>query len=354
MTDSLIPPRAPGEDTLLIRAARGEQTERTPVWLMRQAGRSDPAYLEYRDGTGLPLEDLFRHPEHAAHITMLPARFGVDGLIIYQDILTPLSPLGAHFVFDPGPKLTQPIENAEDVYKLRVYDVARELGFVRDTFAGVVEKAAGQLPVLGFAGAPFTLAVFMLEGGSFRDNADRSLAFFENEPRAAEYLLEQLTAMTIAYLQHQIQWGAVAVQLFESAAFVLPPSLYQRYALPAQQAIFSALKGMAPTILFARDYHQIPDLAAAGADILSLPAGLSIPEVREALGPQQVVQGNVDNKLVVSGPPEAIVAATEACLAAGQHHGHIFNLSHGLLRETPFEHVRLVVDTVRAYRANEA
>jgi len=341
---------AAGQDHLLLRAARGEQTERTPVWLMRQAGRTDPEYLAYRDNTGLPLEDLFRHPEHAANITLLPKRFGVDGLIIYQDILTPLTPMGAHFVFDPGPKLTKPIDTAADALALRSYDVAAELGFVRETFARVHDLVQGTLPVLGFAGAPFTLAVFMLEGGSFKDKADRSLAFFENEPVAAGHLMEQLTAMTIAYLQHQVRWGAAAVQLFESAAFLLTPDQYRRYALPAQQAIFAALRGHAPTIVFAREWPRAADLAAAGADIVSLPAGLGIRAARAALGEGQVVQGNVDNKLLVTGPPEAIVAATEQCIEEGGHRGHIFNLSHGLLRETPYEHVRLVIDTALGYR----
>lgn len=332
------------DQTLFMRAARGEKTERTPVWLMRQAGRTDPEYLKLRERVGLPLEDLFRHPAYAAQISLLPRRLGVDAIIYYQDILTPLTPLGAHFLFRPGPVLEHPL----DLDALHLFDMAQELPFIAETFARVQEELRGELPVLGFAGAPLTLAVFLLEGKSFGETASRAMEFMREQPERLHRLLALLAEMTVEYLRYQIQAGAAAVQLFESAAFLLSPAEYETFALPYQQQIFAALKGAAPTINFARDWNDLSMLDAAGADILSLPATLSIREARATLGADRVIQGNVDNGLLVRGSREAIVQAVRDCVEAGGKKGHIFNLSHGLLRETPFENVQLVVDTVRS------
>jgi len=338
------------QNDLLIRAARGERTERTPVWLMRQAGRTDPEYLRLRDEVGLPLEDLFRHPELAARISLLPQRLGVDAIIFYQDILTPLSPMGGHFVFAPGPKLTEPIERVEDLDRLETYDIPKHLPFVRETLDNIHANLAGALPVLGFAGAPLTLAVFLIEGGSFSGSAPKSLHWLHENPRAIHLLLERLTAMTIAYLQYQAEAGVAAVQLFESAAFLLDRGLYREFALPYQQAVFRALRPYVKTINFAREWNHVEDLAEAGADIVSLPSSIGIADARAQLGDEQVLQGNLDNRMIVNASREEVVAATEDCIRQGAHHGHIFNLSHGLLKETPFEIVQLVVETARNTR----
>ena len=151
---------------LLLRAAKREQTERTPVWLMRQAGRSDPQYHTLRNGDNRPLEDIFRDPVLAARISLLPKRWGVDAIIIFQDILTPLAPMGAEFVFRPGPVLASPLRTPDDVEALRSYDPTTELGFVAKTIRIVRTALDGCLPILGFAGAPLTLAHFLIEGRS--------------------------------------------------------------------------------------------------------------------------------------------------------------------------------------------
>ncbi|MBI1318144.1 MAG: uroporphyrinogen decarboxylase [Candidatus Hydrogenedens sp.] len=343
-----MPPRY--KNDLFERAARGERTERTPVWLMRQAGRTDPEYLKLRESVGLPLEALFRHPELATRISLLPQRLGVDAIIFYQDILTPLSPMGGHFVFAPGPVLENPIERVEDLDRFEPYDIAAQLPFVRETLLSIRGELDDSLPVLGFAGAPLTLAVFLIEGGSFSHSAPKSLHWLHENPAAVHRLLERLTAMTIAYLQYQAECGVAAVQLFESAAFLLDDPLYEQFALPYQQAIFAALKPYVKSIVFARDWNRLDHLAAAGADIISLPASISITEARSQLGASQVLQGNLDNKMLVKGAPAGIAAAAEACVREGGHQGHIFNLSHGLLKETPFENVQCVVDTVRNCR----
>ena len=330
-----------------LRAAlRGESTPTLPVWLMRQAGRTDPAYNALKEEAGLPLEALFRHPELAAEISLLPRRLDVDGIIFFQDILTPLSPMGAHFVFAPGPVLEEPVEGVEDLDALMPYDIAGNLGFVGETLDLVQAELNGALPVLGFAGAPLTLAVFVLEGKSFGSSADRALGFLREEPEAAHHFLEKLADMTIAYLRYQAGHGVAAVQLFESAAFLLDRETYATFALPYQQRVFNALRGVVPTINFAREWDDLDTLAAAGADVISLPSSIGIAEARARLGEVQVLQGNLDNGLLAKGPWDAIEAAARAVAEAGEHRGHIFNLSHGLLRETPYEHIQRLVEVV--------
>lgn len=335
---------------LLVRAMRGEKTERTPVWLMRQAGRTDPEYLKLRDESGLTLEELFRHPTLAAKISLLPRRIGVDGIIFYQDILTPLSPMGAHFVFRPGPELARSFNDPAMLMELAAYDIEEHLPFVGETFANLQRDLAGELPVLGFAGAPFTLLVFILEGGSFQEAAPKTMRMVREHPEAVRHALDQLTEMTIAYLKYQIAAGACAVQLFESAAFLLDAEHYGDWALPYQQRIFAALKGLSPTILFARDWNDLSSLDAAGADILSLPSSVSITRAREVLGEDRVLQGNLDNRFLVNARATAIDRAVDEIIAEGGHRGHVFNLSHGLLKQTPFENVCRVVERVREIR----
>jgi len=205
--------------------------------------------------------------------------------------------------------------------------------------------------VLGFAGAPLTLAVFILEGKSFGESADKAMAFLAAEPQALHRLLDRLTAMTIDYLKYQAACGVAAVQLFESAAFLLTPDQYREFALPYQQRIFSALKGEVKTINFAREWGSLQDLHGAGADVISLPATISVRAARAQLGPDCVVQGNLDNHLLAHGDEAAIEAAVAECVAGGEHRGHIFNLSHGLLRETPFDRVSRLVQQVHAIRS---
>jgi uroporphyrinogen decarboxylase len=339
-------PRTYAND-LVLRAARGETTPRTPIWLMRQAGRTDPEYNKLKAEAGMPLDELFKDPDLAARISLLPKRIGVDAIIYFQDILTPLGPMGAPFLFRPGPRLSQPLGDIDAIRRLHGYDMAEELPFIEAIFANIHRELRGELPVLGFAGAPMTLVAFLLENGSFGNDMPNTMSFLREQPAELRHLLAKLTAMTIDYLLYQIESGAAAVQLFESAAFLLPPAIYRDYALPYQQQIFDALKGQAPTIVFARDWADVADLAAAGADVISLPASISAGEARERLERNVPVQGNLDNQLLASGSRDAIAEAVIACLESGGRRGHIFNLSHGLLKETPFANVEYVVDLVR-------
>lgn len=343
------------ESTLFMRAARGEPTPGAPIWLMRQAGRCDPAYRALREETPLALEALFSHPELAARISLLPGRWGVDAIILFQDILSPLAGMGAPFVFRPGPVPKTPLADADAFKALHACELAETMPFIREAM-GLIRAAIGDaMPLLGFAGAPLTLLAFLAEGGSPPPELPRTRALIAEDPDTAAHVLDLLTTMTIAYLRYQRDCGADAVQLFESAAQYFSADEYQRLALPFQQRIFNALRGEMPTIFFARltDAHlPVELLADAGADILSLPATLSIAEARARLGDALRVQGNLDNRLLAQGDHKAIAHAAKACLDQGECRGHIFNLSHGLLADTPFENVRFLVDYVKAWPGN--
>ncbi len=209
------------KNDLVIRAARRERTERTPVWLMRQAGRFDPAYRALREKVNLPLEEAFCTPDVAAEISLLPKRFGVDAIIFFQDILTPLEPLGAKFIFRPGPVLESPIRTASDVNALTPFDPSSGLAYVPKTLSLVREALAGDLPLLGFAGAPLTLAFFMIEGKSPGANPEHARAMMKDDPALFRKLLEVLADMTADYLALQVEADLHAVQLFESTADLL-------------------------------------------------------------------------------------------------------------------------------------
>lgn len=339
-------------DSLFLRAVRGEVTERPPVWFMRQAGRSDPEYRALRESAPLPLEQLFQTPDMAAQISLLPARWGVDALIIFLDILTPLGPMGAPFVFRPGPKPEKPFNSVNDFMALHNFDMASELSYVAETFAHMRRAAHSAMPLIGFAGGPLTLLAFMAEGGSPGAGVVHTRQFLRHHPREMRQVLDTLTSMVIDYLKYQISCGAHIVQLFESSACLFTRAEYLEFALPCQQRIFDSLRGTAPAIFFARvEEGQFPisDLSVAGAAILSLSTTRSIRDVRKELGPSTVVQGNLDNQLLANGPPDAIAEAARQCIEAGECRGHIFNLNHGILPQTPHDHITFLVDYVRHY-----
>lgn len=346
------PPR-PRND-LLLRAARGERTERTPVWLMRQAGRFDPQYQRIRQECGLELEDLFRTPELAAQITMLPVRLGVDAAILFQDILTPLSPMGAHFVFRPGPKLSEPIRTSEQVEKLSHYDPDEELAFIPRSIELALRELDGEIPLLGFAGAPLTLATFLIEGGSPGRNVDNVKTLMREDPGTCQKLLEKLTDMTTGYLRMQIEAGVHGVQLFESVGDMFPASDYEKFAMPYQQRIMKELEGLCPRILFVKENPRVKLMAQTGADVLSVGRCVDLRSARSQLGNHIALQGNVDNQILMCGSKDEITRAVQDCLEAGGRQGHILNLNHGILKDTPFDNVRHFIEIARTHNLKTA
>ncbi len=332
---------------LVLRAARRERTERTPVWMMRQAGRTDPAYRSLREQANLPQEAMFQDVDMATQASLLPVRFGVDAVIIYQDILTLLTPMGTPFVFRPGPHTDSPIATSTDIDRLCGLDPSTDMSFVGDTIQRVRKELDGEMPVLGFAGAPLTLAFFMLAGKSPGTTAGLPQKAMEVAPQAVHRLLDKLTDATIAYLAYQIEQGVDAFQLFESVADLLTPAQYKTFAHPYHQKIFAELKGRVPGILFAKEEPNIDLMVDSGAEVLSIGRCLDLAECKMRFGHKVAFQGNVDNMIVAHGTLEQIDHAVHDCVRAGDQHGHILNLSHGLLKETPFENVQQVIKSAR-------
>lgn len=342
------------KNDLLLRAARREKTERTPVWMMRQAGRTDPAYRALRERVDQPLEVLFSDPDIAAEVSLLPKRLGVDAIIFFQDILTPLTPMGAPFVFRPGPMLEKPVRTVADAEALRSYDPDTELGFVAKTLRLVRDQLAGELPLLGFAGSPFTLACFLIEGKSPGRDPVHVRSMMRDDAPTLHRLLDRLADMTADYLAFQIESGADAVQLFESLADILTAAEYEEFAHPYHIKVFSRLSRRVPTILFAKECPSVALMAASGADVLSVGSCVDLADAKRRFGDRVAFQGNVDNQLLVTGSAAQIDAAIADCLRAGGGQGHILNLNHGLLQETPFENVQRFVTTAHAGVVAEA
>ena len=341
-----VRPLALYKNNLMERALKGEALNRPPVWLMRQAGRTDPEYNKLKEDLKLTLEEMFSNPEVAARVSLLPKKLGVDAIIFFQDILTITTPMGAPFLFRPGPILDHPIRSVEQVNALKPFDVAKKLDFVPKTLKLVQNELNGEMPVLGFAGAPLTLAVFLMLGQSFGPDSSLFKKAMVDDPKLVLALVDRLTDVTTEYLLMQAEAGVLAVQLFESAAHLLTVEQYKKFALPSQQKIFAALKGKVPTICFAHNWADVKTLGEAGADIVSLPSTVSIGDARKLLGENQVVQGNVSNHLLEKGSKKDIKNAVKECLIASQRRGHVFNLDHGLIRTTPFEHVKYIVEAV--------
>lgn len=345
------------KNDLLLRAARSLPVERVPVWMMRQAGRSDPLYRQIREQINLPLERLFRtcptpmsdtDVEWAVKISLLPKRIGVDAIIVYKDILTPLAPMGAHFRFTPGPVLSEPIRTQQQIDALSsLDDPSVQLEFTGNVIRTLRERLRGELPLIGFSGSPLTLAFFLVAGESpmkkgegISDKATPVFKMMEDAPELLHLLLDKLTEMTINYLNYQISQGVQIVQLFESIADVLSVKMYEEFALPYQQRIFDQLNSDAPAILFAKEFPDVNIMLKSGADVLSIGKCIDLEKAKTETGGSVAIQGNVDNDLLRDGKLPDITEAVHTCIKKGGKTGHILNLSHGLHRDTPFENVK--------------
>ncbi len=332
----------------LLRVLNHLPVDRVPVWMMRQAGRTDPEYNQLKKNDGRALEKLFADPEIAIKISLLPKRLGVDAIIMFQDILTPLTPAGAEFHFAPGPILEKPVRTMAQVKALRAFDPGVHLQSVSQILKGLNAELKGELPVLGFAGSPMSLAFFMIAGRSPNQKIEEVLAFIEEQAEITQALLDWLTVMTIDYLNFQIASGAHAVQLFESFADVIPLEIYKKFVQPTHEKIFSALATTAPSILFTKESPHLDLMLQSGASVLSVGNCIDLEHAQKQ-APEMIFQGNVDNKTLADGTKADITQAIQKCFEQTGRKNHILNLNHGLLERTPFENVQHFVNAAKEF-----
>ncbi len=324
----------------------------TPVWLMRQAGRFLPEYRAIR--SRLSFLELCKHPEAAAEVTLLPVeRLRVDAAILFADILLIVEPMGVglEFARGEGPVIHRPVRSAEDVERLVERDPAETVPFVFDTVRRVRAALAERVPLIGFAGAPFTVASYLVEGGASRDYLETKRLMYR-DPGAWHALLALLARTIARYLNGQIAAGAQAVQLFDSWVGALGPDDYREYVLPHTRAVIRALTPGVPVIHFGTGTAGLlPTLREAGGDVIGLDWRVDLDEAWARVGHDVAVQGNLDPAALLA-PPDEIRRRVRAILArAGGRPGHVFNLGHGVLPETPVDHAVAMVDAVHELSA---
>ena len=326
---------------LLIRAARGEEVERPPVWAMRQAGRWDPEFNKLRGR--LSFYEFSENADLSAQASLLPRRFGVDAIILFYDITTLAVAMGQPFRLLPerGPVPDRPIRTAADVEQLVAEPNPDRFGHILCILKIVKEELAGKLPVLVFAGAPFTLASYCIGTGKDLEATSR---FAAEQAATWNRLLAKLETATVHFLGSLARAGADAYQLFDSWAGELSFADYQAWAQPHHRNIFAAVRQI-PSILFVKECPYLELMATSGADVVSLGVLHDLAQARRDY-PEQTFQGNVDEELLRAGTPEQVADATRNCVYAGGGRRHIVNLSHGVDRETPVENFAAFVRAV--------
>ncbi|MGI0485958.1 uroporphyrinogen decarboxylase [Pantanalinema rosaneae CENA516] len=335
----------------LLRAARGEILERPPVWMMRQAGRYMKVYRDLRDQYP-SFRDRSEKPELAIEISLQPFRaFHPDGVILFSDILTPLPGLGIPFdiVESRGPIIDPPIRSLEQINQLRPLEPAESLPFIRETLQALRQEVGNQATVLGFVGAPWTLAAYAIEGKSSKDyTIIKSMAF--NEPAMLHQFLSKLAAAIATYACYQIESGAQVVQMFDSWAGQLSPQDYATFALPYQQQVYKHVKAAhpdTPLILYINGSAGILEqMATSGADIVSVDWTVDMAQARQRLGSEIGVQGNVDPCALFGSKDFIRDRILDTIRKAGQWK-HILNLGHGILPSTPEENAAFFFETAK-------
>jgi len=360
------------EEPLLLRAARGETVERTPVWMMRQAGRHMACYralvAEYPT-----FRERSETPEVSLEVSLQPWRaYGVDGVILFSDILTPLPAMGVDFsISEAGGISIEPIRTREAFERMTnhgAFDPAKDVPFVGEVLGKLrKEVAASGATVLGFVGLPFTLGTYLIEGATgTKNNFAEIRALRESDPELVHDILSLLAKNIADYAVYQIGAGAQVIQIFDSWAGHLEPEEFDTWAAPYQKAVVEGIKARHPEVpiivYMAPDTHSrggalLERLAKSGADVISLDHTIEIGEAKKRLAdagyPDIGVQGNLDPELLRDGTPEAIKEATEKILAAAGNTGHVMNLGHGIEATTPEPNAAFFVDTVHAFEHNK-
>ena len=338
-------------DSLFLRACRGEATPHPPLWMMRQAGRYLPEYREVRQRVSFL--DLCKNPQLAAEVTLQPIRrFGFDAAILFSDLLIPLEAMGLAVEFtELGPRLPSPIRAPADLGRVRPFDPAAATPFVLETIDRA-RAALGDTPLIGFAGAPFTVATYAIEGKTAKTFAETK-RFLYRYPETGRQLLATIADSTRAYLEAQIAAGAAAVQLFDSWVGVVSPEDWEEFVFPPTAALIAALRTRGvPVIYFGNGATTILDrIAALDADVYGIDWRLPLDEARARLASKSsrsfAVQGNLD-PAVLLGPTDQIERRAAEVVARGGRRGHVFNLGHGITPETPIESVEALVRAVRS------
>lgn len=338
------------KNDLILRTLRGEQTERTPVWMMRQAGRYLPEYIALRNKYGF--FERCQTPELACEITLQPVDIvGVDAAILFSDILVVPQAMGLEVQLkeNVGPLLPEPIKSAADLARIRVPDVQETLHYVFDAIKLIKKELNDRVPLIGFAGAPWTLLCYMVQGKGSK-TFDEAKAFCYTQPELAHQVLQMITDTTIAYLKGQVAAGADMLQVFDSWGGLLGPDDFENLSLRYMRQIVAALKDEVPTIVFAKGaWHSLGAMAETGAAGLGIdwcvPAGMA----RQLAGDKVTLQGNFDPAKLLS-PIPVIEAEVKKMLQAFGPGRHIANLGHGILPNVPVDHAKAFVHTVKEFR----
>jgi uroporphyrinogen decarboxylase len=338
----------PNRKDLFLRACRGEAVERVPVWIMRQAGRYLPEYQEVRK-THTFLQ-ICKTPDVAAEVSLQPFRIvGVDAIIVFSDILIVAEAMGLPLdVPDSGPVLSNPVRDLAAVRRLRDFDPERDTRFVGDAIRAICKEAGPTVPVIGFAAAPWTLACYMIEGRT-RGDISHAKQMLHDEPEMVRELLERIARATADYLKSQIAAGASVIQLFDTWAGELSETDYAAFELPATQLVYELLASEnIPKILYAKgSQHLLKHLGQSGASVISVDWRTDLAEARKILGPHLALQGNVDPTILL-GAEEGVRAAAAAAVAKTFGIGHILNLGHGILPNTPVGNAKAFVEAGQA------
>ena len=336
-----------------LRACRREPVDTTPVWFMRQAGRYMAEYRALRAKHSLL--ELCRTPELAVRVTLQPIdTIDVDAAIIFSDLLLPLAPMGLAFDFvqGEGPKFDRPLSGDDDIEQLREIEPGEELPYALEAIRLARRALDGRVPLIGFAGAPFTLASYAIEGGPSRDFA-RTKALMYGSPASWHRLAEKLATVVSRYVVAQVAAGAQAIQIFDSWVGALTSGDYREFVLPHTARIFEALASTGvPTIHFGTGTSAIlEELAEAGGDVIGADWRLPLDDAWQRIGPDRAVQGNLDPTLLLGPKYRLLRGADDVLRRAGGRAGHIFNLGHGILPTTPVEHVQALATYVHGYRS---
>jgi uroporphyrinogen decarboxylase len=337
-----------------LRACRREPVDRTPLWIMRQAGRYLPEYRALRQR--VDFLTLCKTPELAVEASLQPLRrFPLDASIVFSDILLPLEALGCRMTFNPGPKLAEPVRTRAQVEALTARPSADVVSFVADAIRLLRRELDGRTPVIGFCGAPFTLAAYLVQGEG-KEGFGAAKTMLYREPATLERLLETLAAQMADYLRLQIDAGAQAVQIFDSWAGLLGPEEYERFALAPVRAIVNGLRDRGvPIIYFVNGGpHLLEAAATSGSDVLGLCWRTPLDDAARRVGPRLALQGNLDPHVLFAEPGEVRRQASRVLARMQGRPGHIMNLGHGILPDTPIASVEALVEAVHATAAQPA